>query len=93
MSAVATQSSGIPSPGGNNTNATTSATTTAVPGGINGYVRTMQMIIMVAILGAAILLGSIVYVCCFRWYRNRAHRKIEAAGDVQVNVTRGGGRR
>lgn len=75
------------------TNTTANSTAPAIPGGIDGYTRTIDMVVAVSILGALLVVGSLVYVCFFSWYRQRSHKKIDEAGDVQVNVTRGGGRR
>lgn len=79
--------------GTNGTNSTTNSTVPAIPGGIGGYTHTTNMVLAIGVLVGLLVIGSLVYFGCFRWYKKRAQRKIEEAGNVQISVSRGGNRK
>lgn len=71
----------------NNTN-TTNSTTQVIPGGFGGYVHTYDLAIIGAAFSAIIMVMCGLWVWCHARYRKKKNKEIQAAGNIQLNVSR-----
>lgn len=69
-------------------NNATNSTSPAIPGGITGFVPTKYLIF--TIVGFVVAGAVITALACWRFkcYQSRARKKIDEAGNFQLNVSR-----